>query len=73
MNANVNFATRSIAFSTTNSWQQNISTGVTTTTRTTTAPKEVVKLDEATAKFAKAMGLAEDSDFVQQSVKRTDL
>jgi|APCry1669193181_1035450.scaffolds.fasta_scaffold33075_2 C-lobe and N-lobe beta barrels of Tf-binding protein B len=31
MNANVNFATRSIAFSTTNSWQQNISTGVTTT------------------------------------------
>ena len=48
-------------------------TGVTATTRTTTAPKEVVKLDEATSKFAKAMGLEEDSDFVQQSVKRTDL
>lgn len=51
----------------------NAATGVTATTRTTSSPKQVVKLDETTSKFAKAMGLAEDSDFVQQSVTRTDL
>lgn len=51
----------------------NAATGVTATTRTQSPPKQVVKLDEATSKFAKAMGLAEDSDFVQQSVTRTDL
>jgi hypothetical protein len=51
----------------------NAATGVTATTRTQSSPKPVVKLDETTSKFAKAMGLAEDSDFVQQSITRTDL
>lgn len=51
----------------------NAATGVTATTRTQNPPKQVVKLDEATSKFAKAMGYSEDSDFVQQSVTRTDL
>lgn len=51
----------------------NAPTGVTATTRTATPPRKIVKLDEATAKFAKAMGLDEESEFVQQSVTRSDL
>lgn len=51
----------------------NAPTGVTATTRTQAAPRKTVKLDETTSKFARAMGLDEDSEFVQQSVTRTDL
>lgn len=51
----------------------NAATGVTATTRTQAAPKKIVKLDEVTAKFARAMGHSEDSDFVQKSVTRDDL
>lgn len=48
-------------------------TGVTTETRQAAPQRKIVPLDEPTAKFARAMGLSEDDEFVQKSVTREDL
>lgn len=46
--------------------------GVSATSRMNAAPKETVKLDEHASKFIRALGEAEDADWVQKSVGRKD-
>ena len=48
-------------------------TGVTATSRVSPPPKETVELDEWSKKFVKAVGASSDDEWVQKSIKRTDL